>query len=195
MKARQKQYAIGVDYGTNSVRALVVDLADGAELASATFAYPSGEDGVLVSAKDPQLARQNPADYLAGFLDVVAKAVKQAARADKAFKAAHVVGIGVDTTGSTPIPVDKAGMPLALKPKFAKNPNAHAWLWKDHTAHAEAAAITEAAKKAGVPYLDKCGGTYSSEWFWSKIWHCLNVDKAVFDAAFSWVELCDFIPA
>ena len=195
MKAKQKQYAIGVDYGTNSVRALVVDLADGAELASATFAYPSGEDGVLVSAKDPQLARQNPADYLAGFLDVVAKAVKQAARADKAFKAAHVVGIGVDTTGSTPIPVDKAGMPLALKPKFAKNPNAHAWLWKDHTAHAEAAAITEAAKKAGVPYLDKCGGTYSSEWFWSKIWHCLNVDKAVFDAAFSWVELCDFIPA
>ena len=169
MKAKQKQYAIGVDYGTNSVRALVVDLADGAELASATFAYPSGEDGVLVSAKDPQLARQNPADYLAGFLDVVAKAVKQAARADKAFKAAHVVRIGVDTTGSTPIPVDKAGIPLALKPKFAKNPNAHAWLWKDHTAHAEAAAITEAAKKAGVPYLDKCGGTYSSEWFWSKI--------------------------
>lgn len=195
MNTKQKRYAIGVDFGTNSVRALVVDLENGAELPSASFAYPSGEDGIVVSAKDPQLARQHPADYLDGLLDVVAKAVKKAASADKAFKPDCVVGIGVDATASTPIPVDQAGRPLAFKSKFAKNPNAYAWLWKDHTAHAEAAAITEAAQKAGVPYLNKCGGTYSSEWFWSKIWHCLNVDNAVFDAAFSWVELCDFIPA
>lgn len=195
MNKKACKYSIGVDYGTNSVRAVVVDISNGNELAYSVFRYPTGEDGIIVSKKDPQLARQNPADYIDGFMATVADAVRKAIRADKGFKAENVVGIGVDTTGSTPIPVDQDGVPLALKPKFAKNPNAQAWLWKDHTAHAEAAAITAMAGKMKVPYLKKCGGTYSSEWFWSKIWHCLQADKAVFNAAFSWVELCDFVPA
>jgi L-ribulokinase len=101
----------------------------------------------------------------------------------------------VDGTGSSPIPVDAANRPLALDPRFAGNPNAHCWLWKDHTAIAEAAAITAAAREHRPAYLAKIGGTYSSEWFWAKIWHCLKVDPAVFEAAHSWVELSDFIPA
>ncbi len=188
-------YSIGVDYGTNSVRALVVDLTNGLELASSVFLYPTGESGIIVSKRDPQLARQNPADYIDGFFATVSDAVAKAGLADKYFSADRVVGIGVDTTGSTPLPVDKDGIPLAMNRKFAKNLNAQAWLWKDHTAYAEAAKITATVQKMGMPYLKKCGGTYSSEWFWSKVWHCLSVDRAVFDAAFSWVELCDFVPA
>jgi L-ribulokinase len=105
------------------------------------------------------------------------------------------VGIGVDTTGSTPIPVDATGTPLAFQKRFAKNLNAQAWLWKDHTGYAEAAQITETAAKARPQYLAKCGGTYSSEWFWSKILHCRKADPEVFAAAHSFVEHCDYIPA
>ena len=106
-----------------------------------------------------------------------------------------MVGIGVDTTGSTPLPVDGRGQPLAFERRFAKNPAAMAWLWKDHTGVAEAAEITALAKKIRPQYLAKCGGTYSSEWFFSKILHCLRAAPEVFDAAASWIELADYIPA
>jgi L-ribulokinase len=91
--------------------------------------------------------------------------------------------------------VDRQGTPLAFLPAFKGDLAAQAWLWKDHTGHAEAAAITETARKAGVPYLAKCGGTYSSEWFWSKVWHCLRESPKVFQAAYSWVEHADWMPA
>jgi L-ribulokinase len=188
------RYSIGVDYGTNSVRALVVDLADGREAASSVYNYPSGEAGILLDPKDPNLARQNPADYIEGFLASVRGALK-AAKKDRSFRAEQVVGIGVDTTGSTPIPVDRQGTPLALQPEFHKQLSAYAWLWKDHTSHAEAAEITEKARRDGDGYLTKCGGAYSSEWYWSKILHCKRTSPKVFDAAYSWVELADFIPA
>ncbi len=192
--SKAKRYALGVDYGTNSVRALVVDVDTGDELAAHVYNYPSGKAGILLDPKDPNLARQNPADYVNGFLTAVSAAVKAAGKV-KGFSPANVIGLGVDTTGSTPIPVDQSGQPLAFKKEFRKELAAQAWLWKDHTSYAEAAAITEAAKKSGVPYLAKCGGTYSSEWFWSKIWHCRQVAPKVFKAAYSWVECCDFIPA
>lgn len=192
-KSRAKRYALGVDYGTNSVRALVVDTADGAEVGTAVYHYPSGEHGILLDPKDPNLARQNPADYIEGFYSSVRGAVR-AARKAVGLTADQVVGVGVDTTGSTPIPVDETGMPLALNPKFAKNLAAHAWLWKDHTSYAEAAEITQKAREMGVPYLAKCGGTYSSEWYWSKILHCKRTSPAVFAAAYAWVELADFVP-
>jgi L-ribulokinase len=191
--SRPSQYAIGVDYGTNSVRALLVDLADGAEIATAVFDYPSGEHGILLDPADPNLARQNPADYIEGFHQTVAQVVKKA-RKTPGFSPDRVVGIGVDTTGSTPLPVDADGIPLAMNPRFVKNPAAHAWLWKDHTAHKEAAQITEAAAKAKPRYTDKCGSTYSSEWWWSKILHCQRTAPAVFNAAAGWVELADFVP-
>ncbi len=192
-KSQAKRYALGVDYGTNSVRALVVDTADGAEVGTAVYNYPSGHHGILLDPKDPHLARQNTADYIEGFYRSVRGAV-QAARKAAGLAAEQVVGIGVDTTGSTPIPVNAAGMPLALDPKFARNLAAHAWLWKDHTAHAEAAEITQKARELAVPYLAKCGGTYSSEWYWSKILHCKRTSPKVFAAAHAWVELADFVP-
>lgn len=193
MAKAARRFAIGVDYGTNSVRALVADVANGAEVATFVYNYPSGEQGILLDPKDPNLARQNPADYIEGFIKSVRGAVKAAAK-DKGFSAEQVIGIGVDTTGSTPLPVNRQGMPLAMDPKFKNNLAAQAWLWKDHTSHAEAAEITQKAREMEAPYLPKCGGTYSSEWFWSKILRCKRSAPKVFEAAYSWVELADFVP-
>ena len=186
-------FSIGVDYGTNSVRALIVDTADGSEIATHVFNYPSGDAGILLDPNDPNVARQNPADYIDGFVVSVREAVRKA-RGKRGFRPDRVVGIGVDTTGSTPIPVDRDGQPLALKKEFKKELAAHAWLWKDHTAHAEAAEITTKASRYSTPYLAKCGGVYSSEWYWSKILHCRRTAPKVFEAAYSWVELADFVP-
>lgn len=190
---KSRQFSIGIDFGTNSVRALVVDVATGEEIASAVWSYRRGKQGVITDPKDPNLARQHPADYLEGVIKSVAAAVKEASR-KRGFEPDRVIGIGVDTTGSTPLPVDETGMPLALRKEFADHPAAMAWLWKDHTAYAEAAEITELARSRGEPYLAKCGGTYSSEWFWSKILYCARKHPRVFDAAYTWVELSDFIP-
>ncbi len=188
------KYTIGLDYGTNSVRALIVDTADGREIATAVWNYEHGEAGVILS-RDPNLARQHPADYIKGTEACVGRALAEAKKKARGFKPEQVVGIGVDTTGSTPLPVDERGEPLAFGWRFGRNPAAMAWLWKDHTGVAEAAEITELAKKIRPHYLAKCGGTYSSEWFFSKILHCLRTSPEVFDAAASWVELADYIPA
>jgi len=188
------QYTIGLDYGTNSVRALIVNVANGAEVAAAVWTYSHGKQGVVL-ARDPNLARQHPADYLKGAEITLRQALATAKKTVKGFNASHVIGIGVDTTGSTPLPVDAEGQPLAFQKKFAAHPAALAWLWKDHTAIAEAAEITALAKKMRPQYLAKCGGTYSSEWFWSKVLKCLRTAPEVFNAAHSWVELSDFVPA
>jgi L-ribulokinase len=189
------RYAIGLDYGTNSCRSLLVDLDTGEELGSVVFPYPSGELGILTDPSDPHVARQHPQDYLDGMVAIITGALAQAKAVRPGFDAGEVIGLGIDTTGSTPIPVDADGTPLALKPEFAGNLNAHVWLWKDHTAHEEAAAITATAAQMRPQYLAKCGGIYSSEWWWSKIWRCLKVDPAVFHATHSWVEHCDWLPA
>lgn len=188
---------IGIDYGSNSVRAVVVRSDDGAELGECVFDYPSGEEGILLDSSDHNLARQHPGDYLDGLEAAVKGALSEAERNDKdqKFSRHQVVGIGVDSTGSSPIPIDSDNFPLALKPEFSDNPNAQCWLWKDHTSITEAESITRIAREIRPHYLDRIGGTYSSEWFWAKLWHCLHVDPEVFHAAHSWVELCDFIPA
>lgn len=188
-------YTIGLDYGTNSVRCVIVDIADGKEIGTAVYNYPTGQAGIILDKNDHNLARQNPADYVKGIEVTVKKAITLAKKNDKKFKPEVVIGIGVDTTGSTPLPVDKNGTPLGMLPEFRKNKNAQAWLWKDHTGFAEAAEITELAKKEYPEYLAKCGQVYSSEWFFSKILHCLRTDPKVFDAAYSWVECCDYMPA
>jgi L-ribulokinase len=179
--------AIGVDYGTNSVRALLVDVADGREVATAVFNYRHGDKGIITDSRDPNVARQHPRDYVDGFFATVQEVMKGVDPAD-------VVGIGVDTTGSTPLPVDAFGLPLAFDPKWENEPAAMAWLWKDHTSHEEAAEITTLAREMDRPFLAKCGGTYSSEWFWSKILHCARTSPEVFAAAASWIELADFVP-
>jgi L-ribulokinase len=190
-----RKLALGVDYGTNSCRSLLVDLVTGEELASHVFPYPSGEMGILTDPKDPHVARQNPRDYLDGLETVICDALDQAKRNDPAFDPSWVTGIGIDTTGSTVIPIDETGTPLGMDPAYSGNLNAQVWLWKDHTAHAEAAEITATAEKLRPHYLAKCGGIYSSEWWWSKILHLRRIDPAVFAASHSFVEHCDWIPA
>lgn len=194
VKSSGNSFAIGIDYGTNSVRALVVRCRDGAEFGGAVYPYPSGRDGVLIDKSDHQLARQHPGDYLTGLEKAVRGALLKASR-QPGFAAAQVVGIGVDATGSSPLPVDAQNRALALLPKWRKNLHAQCWLWKDHTSWREAARITELAAKHRPHFIAKCGNTYSSEWFWSKIWHCRRVAPDVFQAAYSWVELADWIPS
>jgi len=188
------KYTIGLDYGTNSVRAIVVDVADGRDVGQAVWGYTHGREGVILSS-DPNLARQHPADYVKGAEMSIVGALAQAKRNRKGFSAKDVIGMGVDTTGSTPLPVDANGVPLAFQKRFAHNPTAMAWLWKDHTGVEEAGEITALARKMRPKYLAKCGGTYSSEWFFSKILHCLRTDPKVFAAAYTWVEIADWIPA
>ncbi len=190
-----KNYAIGLDFGTNSCRSLIVDLSDGAELASHVFPYPSGQAGILLDPKEPNLARQNPQDYLDGIKETIVSAISKAEKENSEFDAANIIGIGIDTTGSSPMPVNGEGTPLCFLPEFKDNLNAMVWLWKDHTGHSEATQITSLAKKMRPEYLSKIGGTYSSEWFWSKVLHCYNTDPDVFNAAESFVEICDWIPA
>jgi L-ribulokinase len=188
------KYAIGLDYGTNSVRALIVNTATGEEIGTHVFDYPHGEAGILLNAKDPNLARQHPADYVEGIAASVRGALRDAAGRN-GFSPEAVIGIGVDTTGSTPLPVDAKGEPLAFQAEFKDDLAAMAWLWKDHTSHAEAAEITALAQAQRPQYLAKCGGTYSSEWFWSKLLHCRRVAPKVFDAAYTWIECADYVPA
>jgi len=189
-----KKYSLGLDFGTNSCRSLIVDLEDGRELAGCVFPYPSGAEGVLLDPDDPNLARQNPADYLKGIEVTVKEAVGQAKKADPQFDPSLVIGLGIDTTGSSPMPVDEDGTPLAFLPEFKDNLHAQVWLWKDHTSHAEAAEITALAEKIRSQYLARIGGIYSSEWFWSKILHGKRVAPDVFKAAYSFVEICDYLP-
>ena len=187
-------FTLGLDYGTNSVRALIVRCADGKEIASSVVNYPSGHQGVLLDPRDHNLARQAPGDYLLGLVKAVKGALVQAKK-QRGFDAKRIIGVGVDTTGSSPIPVDAKNVPLAMQKKWEKNLNAQCWLWKDHTGWREAARITELAAQHRPQFIAKCGNTYSSEWFWSKIWHCLQVDAKVFAAAYSWVELADWVPS
>ena len=187
-------YTIGLDFGTNSVRALVVNVRNGKEIGSFVWEYSHGKTGVVIDPVNPDLARQHPADYIKGIEVSVTQAIEQAS-SDPEFSRKNVIGLGVDTTGSTPMPVDASGQALALTPGFENDPNAMAWLWKDHTGHAEASQITELAAKHRPQYLAKCGGRYSSEWFWSKIAHCGKVSPKVFNAAYTWVEIADWIPA
>ncbi|MDA1065567.1 MAG: ribulokinase [Verrucomicrobia bacterium] len=188
-------YTIGIDYGTNSVRSIVVRCADGAEIGTSVFNYPSGELGILLDPSDHNLARQHPGDYVVGIESSIVEAIALAKQADPDFSSDKVIGLGVDSTGSSPIPVDEYNGALAMQDTWKGNLNAQCWLWKDHTSVKEAATITGLAREHRPQYVAKCGNTYSSEWFWSKIWHCLNVDPELFDAAYSWVELCDWIPA
>jgi len=189
------KYAIGLDFGTNSCRSVLVDLSDGTELATHVFNYPSGEDGVIVDAADPNVARQNPADYIQGIEVTIKEAIQKAKQIEPGFDQHSIIGIGVDTTGSSPMPVDANGNPLCFNERFKEDPAAMVWLWKDHTSFAEADAITKLAAKMRPEYIAKIGGVYSSEWFWSKILRCKNTSPEVFNATHSFIEIADWIPA
>lgn len=185
-------YSLGLDFGTNSVRALIVDVHNGEEVGTGVYAYRAGNDGILLDPRDPNLARQDPQDYLDGLEGSIRAALEDAG---SDFDPGRIIGAGIDTTGSTPLPVDAEGRPLAFDERFVDDLNAYVWLWKDHTAFAEAGEITELAKEMRPEYLAKCGGTYSSEWFWSKILHCMRRDPEVCEQAHTWVEHADWMPA
>jgi L-ribulokinase len=184
-------YTIGIDYGTDSVRALVVNARTGEELGTEVFYYPRWKEGKYC---DPSrnMFRQHPLDYLEGLEVAIVGALSNC----PSDVAENVVGISVDTTGSTPVAVNRQGTPLALTPGFEENPNAMFVLWKDHTALREADEINTLARTwGGEDYTQYEGGIYSSEWFWAKVLHVLREDQQVRDKAWSWVEHCDWIPA
>lgn len=182
-------YVIGIDYGTDSVRSVLTDAANGSEIASAVFYYPRWKAGKYCIPARNQF-RQHPLDYIEGLETTITDCLRKAGPA----AAAKVKAISVDTTGSTPVAVDRSGTPLALLPAFEHNPNAMFVLWKDHTATKEAADINAHAQNNGSDYLRFVGGIYSSEWFWAKLLHVLRHDEQVRGALYSWVEHCDWIP-
>ncbi len=181
---------IGVDYGTDSVRTLIIDASDGTEISTAVEYYPRWGKG-LYSDPSANRFRQHPLDYLEGLEHTVRAALAGA----PAGTAERIRGISVDTTGSTPVAVDSRGTPLALTPGFEEDPDAMFVLWKDHSAVLEAGEINRTAKTwGGTDYTMYEGGVYSSEWFWAKLLHILRTNPRVRQAAYSWVEHCDWIP-
>lgn len=185
-----KKYVIGLDYGSDSARAVIVDALTGEEMASSVKYYPRWIEGKFCDPARDQY-RQHPLDYV----EVMEFIVKDAVQKAGAGVAENVVGISFDTTGSTPVFVNEEGIPLALLPSFEENPNAMFVLWKDHTAVKEAAEINELARKWETDYTSFEGGIYSSEWVWAKVLHVLRKDEAVRKAAYSWIEHCDWMPA
>src|ERR1700744_4279920 len=183
-------FVIGVDYGTDSVRSVIVDAKNGKELASSVFYYPRWKQGLYCNAAQNQF-RQHPLDYVEGLEQTIKNCIKIAGGESVA---SSIRAISVDTTGSTPVAVNESGVPLALIPGFENNPNAMFVLWKDHTGVKEAGEINEHAAKFDINYLQYVGGIYSSEWFWAKLLHVLRVDEQVRKACNSWVEHCDWIP-
>ncbi|MGQ9778512.1 MAG: ribulokinase [Bacillota bacterium] len=185
------EYVLGVDYGTDSVRVVAVEVANGHEEATEVVEYPRWREGRYCDPARHQF-RQHPLDYL----ESLTAAVRGVLGKLPAGAAERVVGIGIDTTGSTPCAVDRNGTPLAMLEEFKDNPNAMFILWKDHTAIAEAEEINRVAKTwGGTDFTKYEGGVYSAEWFWAKILHVLREDPAVRQAAYSWVEHCDWLPA
>ena len=186
-----ENFVIGLDFGTDSVRTVIVNAENGEEVASSVKNYTRWKEGKYCDPVKNRF-RQHPLDQIEGMEATIRESLKIA----PAGTAEKIKGVSIDTTGSTPGPVDKSGTPLGLLPEFEDNPNAQFVLWKDHTSVAEAAEINHVAKTwGGTDFTMYVGGVYSSEWFWAKILHVLREDKKVLEAAFSWVEHCDWLTA
>lgn len=186
-----KKYVIGIDYGTDSVRSVVVDATNGKTAGTSVFEYPRWKKGLYCDPAQNQF-RQHPLDYIEGLEQTVKESIKGLSRE----MIDAIGGITIDTTGSTPIAVDRNGVPLSMKPGFEDDPDAMFILWKDHTSVKEAEEINELARSwGGIDFTKYEGGIYSSEWFWAKILHAVRKNKKVSENAFSWVEHCDWLPA
>lgn len=184
------KYTIGLDFGSDSCRAVIIDVNDGTEVGTSVKYYKRWKEGKYCNPQTNQY-RQHPLDYIEALEESVKEALSKAPKGT----AEKVVGMSFDTTGSTPALIDKDGAVLALRPEYAENPNAMFVLWKDHTATKEAARINEIAKKNKIDYTAYEGGIYSSEWVWAKMAHVLKADKSIVKDAYSWIEHCDWMPA
>jgi L-ribulokinase len=182
-------YVIGVDFGSDSVRTILVDAGNGKEITSSVFYYPRWKKQLYCNPQKNQF-RQHPLDFIEGLEYTIKEAIAKAGSKI----ALDIRALSVDTTGSTPVAVDKNGRALALLPEFETNPNAMFVLWKDHTSVRESAEINTHAGKFAINYLQNVGGIYSSEWFWAKLLHVLRADEQVRNSIFSFAEHCDWIP-
>ena len=187
----KKNYVIGIDYGSDSCRSIIVDANTGKEMGSEVFYYPRWKEKKYCDS-EKNIYRQHPLDYIEGLEAVIKKPLS---RLPKDIRE-NIRGISIDTTGSTPVAVDEKGLPLALKAEFQDNPNAMFILWKDHSATKEADLINRISKTwGGIDFTKYSGGVYSSEWFWAKLLHILKIDNEIADNIYSWVEHCDWLPA
>ncbi len=185
-----KKYVIGVDYGTDSCRAIIIDTDDGKEIASAVEYYPRWKQGLYCNPQADQY-RQHPLDYI----DTLETVIKESLAKAKKDISKEIIGISFDMTASTPALVDQEGTPLALLDEYRENPNAMFLLWKDHTAISESIEINQLAKKWDIDFTAYEGGIYSAEWVWSKVLHVLRIDNSIRSKAYSWIEHTDWIPA
>ncbi|WP_153798139.1 ribulokinase [Foetidibacter luteolus] len=185
----EKAYVIGVDYGTDSVRAIVVDAYNGNEMAASTFEYPRWKKQLYCNA-ETNVFRQHPLDYIEGLQFTIKDCLQKTGDEVRH----HIKAISIDTTGSSPIAVDETGTPLALSEQFAHDPDAMFVLWKDHSSAQEAEEINQHAKNFEINYLKYVGGIYSSEWYWSKLLHVLRNNRQVKEACHGWVEHADWMP-
>lgn len=193
MSAKRKgRFLLGIDFGTLSARALLVDAASGAEVATAVHEYADGviDETLPGDSKrlPPDTALQNPADYLAALKALPSRVLK-----DAGVSAEQVVGIGTDFTSCTMLPVAADGTPLCFDAKWRKNPHAWVKLWKHHAAQPEASRIMDIVKQHGEPLLRAYGGRYSSEWFFAKLLETVAKAPAVYDAAARFIEAGDWI--
>lgn len=184
------KYVIGLDYGTDSVRAVVASTDTGELLSSFVFEYPRWKKGLYCDPASSQF-RQHPLDYLEGMETSIKGAIAPLSKEI----VDNIVGLSIDTTGSTPVALDENGTPLALLPGFEENPNAMFILWKDHTSIQEAEEINSLSHSWETDFTKFSGGIYSSEWFWAKILRTLRVDEQVREKAYSWAEHSDWMPA
>ena len=187
------KYCIGLDFGTNTARALIVDAQNGQEAAGSVAPYPSGEAGIVTDPADPLLARQEPLDYEQSLVAALGGALQNLEQSRGPGALENIIGIGIGATASTPIPVDAELCPIARNPEFEGNPATMAWLWKDHTAHQEAEEITHRAAEHIPHYLDRCGGTYSSEWSLAKLLRFIRTSPEAAARTADWVELGDYL--
>lgn len=183
-----ESYVIGVDFGSDSVRALVVNTETGENIGQGVAYYPRWKAGLY---QHPELSifRQHPLDYLESLEQCIKGALTDFTEEQKN----HIIGIGVDTTGSTPVPVDRNGTPLALLHEFSENENAMFFLWKDHAAAAEADEINNLFRNNSENDYTKYQGDYSAEWYWAKILYAVRHDPSIREAAYTWEEHCDWI--
>lgn len=190
----QPEVAMGIHCGTHGVFGSLIDVTSGSEVATARSRYRHGADGIL-SFSEPGSARQHPADYIHAVRLVMRRLVRRTECRLRRRVGDAVIGVGVASTGSTALPVDAHLQPLAFDDRFAADPAALTWLWKDETSTDEALEVTVLAQRLRPEYLAACGGAYSSEGYFSKILRCLHTNRAVFDAAYSWIEVASWIPA